>query len=319
MKRLYIAALAVCLCIAASACSYPVSFPRDDPNVKWGEPSASSDVSLPEPTGLVPLPTNEPVAVIESVTDMTLTLPFAFGERTGLYTGDMVNGLPEGNGTFTTENSDSVAWTYTGQWVNGHFNGNGTTEWADGFTEGGEYNNDYLNGEGWESWYGAIQYEGGYLDSEYNGQGTYYNQHNEIVYSGSFQNGLINESADDRTARVGAFMDQSVPLDIGDLYGSCQEEVSMRVVTEGEIFDVYYYPADTNPSFCDMLIYEGDVRDTEHIICVFYALSIGEKPPAEGETATIYGTTEYLYTYNTVDGDTLTVPLLEAWSVEMLD
>jgi hypothetical protein len=38
--------------------------------------------------------------------------------------------------------------------------------------------------------------------------------------------------------------------------------------------------------------------------------------PVEGQTVTVWGTTEYLYSYTTMDGDYLTVPLLEAWSVE---
>ncbi|NCB05342.1 MAG: hypothetical protein EOM69_07440, partial [Clostridia bacterium] len=100
---------------------------------------------------------------------------------------------------------DGYGWTYTGQWAAGHLSGPGTTDWTDGFTLSGEYKNDWLNGKGYESWYGVVQYEGDYKDSAYHGTGTYYNQHNEIVYAGAFADGLIQESVEDRAARVGAF------------------------------------------------------------------------------------------------------------------
>jgi hypothetical protein len=67
---------------------------------------------------------------------------------------------------------------------------------------------------------------------------------------------------------------------------------------------------------CDLLLYKDGQHNTEDIVCVFYLLSAGETPPADGQSVTVWGTTEYLYTYTTVDDNVLTVPLLEAWTVE---
>jgi hypothetical protein len=313
MKRFLLTALVVCMGVAASACSVTMSFPRDDLDEKWGStpaPSASPVITL------APTLPPEPTAVVETVSDVTLTLSLSFGERTGTYTGEIADGLPHGHGSFKSAGENGTVWIYTGQWEAGHFSGSGTTVWDDGFTETGLYVNDTLNGQGQESWNGVLQYEGSYRNGEYHGQGTLYNSHSEIIYTGAFTDGLMQESAADRASRVGAFKDQTVPLDIGDLYGSCQEKVSMRVEMKGEIFDSWYYPSDSDPYFCDFLIYEQGVQNVERIVCVYYWLSAGETPPADGQSVTVWGTTEYLYTYTTTDGDELTVPLLMAFSIE---
>jgi len=252
---------------------------------------------------------------VETVTDQTMTLSFAFGDRTGSYTGQIVDGLPQGYGTFTTSNSEGTIWYYEGFWEAGHLYGDGTTVWEDGFSEGGWYEDDFLNGEGWESWYGILRYEGGYVDGYYHGQGTYYNYHGEIVYSGTFYYGIIQESAQDRSDRVGAFKDQSVPCTIDELYDACANEISIRAEVTGEIFQVFYYP-ETDPTSCEIRIYLNGIQDADYVIEINYLLSEGEALPVEGQSVTIWGTTEYLYTYTTYDGVDLTVPQLEAWSVE---
>lgn len=50
-------------------------------------------------------------------------------DKTGSYSGDVVDGLPEGNGIFRTINSLNVPWYYDGEWKNGMFNGQGEQIW----------------------------------------------------------------------------------------------------------------------------------------------------------------------------------------------
>ena len=73
-----------------------------------------------------------------------ITLELSYGERTGTYTGDMVDGLPDGQGKFTTVNEDGEEWTYEGSFKKGHFEGEGTTTWEDGAKEIGIYKNDVI-------------------------------------------------------------------------------------------------------------------------------------------------------------------------------
>ena len=60
--------------------------------------------------------TLSPTPAVENVSDLSLTLSFDFGDRTGSYTGEMVDGLPNGYGSFSTINSDENGWTYEGEW-----------------------------------------------------------------------------------------------------------------------------------------------------------------------------------------------------------
>ncbi|MGI5850473.1 MAG: hypothetical protein ACOX8Q_10505, partial [Christensenellales bacterium] len=40
-----------------------------------------------------------PAETVQTVVDTTLTLNFAFGQKTGTYSGPIVNGVPEGTGS----------------------------------------------------------------------------------------------------------------------------------------------------------------------------------------------------------------------------
>lgn len=76
-----------------------------------------------------------------------INLEFRFGDRDGIYTGEIdSNGLPNGTGSFSSQNDDGLKWTYYGEWKNGHFNGAGITKFDDGSCETGNYKNDYLDG-----------------------------------------------------------------------------------------------------------------------------------------------------------------------------
>ena len=84
----------------------------------------------------------ENVAVTISITDWDNTTgDSVLIESEGTYTGEMVNGVPEGHGAFTATNAEGVSWTYTGEFKNGRFHGQGTTVWddADSYTESGTY------------------------------------------------------------------------------------------------------------------------------------------------------------------------------------
>ena len=73
-----------------------------------------------------------------------ITLNLAFGEKTGTYTGDLVDGVPDGKGKFTTTNDSGEEWTYEGSFKNGHFEGEGKTTWKNGQIEIGTYKDDVI-------------------------------------------------------------------------------------------------------------------------------------------------------------------------------
>ena len=74
-----------------------------------------------------------------------ITLELSFGSRTGTYSGDTnEQGLPHGQGKFTSVNTEGDKWTYEGEFQNGHFNGEGKTTWESGDIEIGTYENDFI-------------------------------------------------------------------------------------------------------------------------------------------------------------------------------
>lgn len=58
--------------------------------------------------------------------------------RTGLYTGTLINGIPEGEGYFEAKNDAGEAWYYKGEFKDGTFNGQGEFR--------------YIDLEGWENY-----------------------------------------------------------------------------------------------------------------------------------------------------------------------
>ena len=60
------------------------------------------------------------------------TIRFTDGAtRIGEFSGETYDGLAEGEGTFSTVNSEGIRYTYTGAWDNGLFNGQGIIQWDD--------------------------------------------------------------------------------------------------------------------------------------------------------------------------------------------
>ncbi len=276
--------------------------------------AAPEPTPTPEPTSVPTAdPTPVPTPALETVTDQQLTLSFTFGERTGTYTGEVLDGLPHGEGTFSTENEDGTAWYYEGEWQQGHFSGQGSSVWEDGFIRSGQYRNDNVNGEGKEYWGGVLRYEGSFSENVYNGQGTFYNYHGDVIYTGLFVDGFISETAADRATRINAFAAQCGEYSWQELYDYADAQTDVNAVVTGQVLQVYEYD---EPYYCDFLIYEQGVQETNRIVQVFYRLSEGEPMVEEGQMVTVWGTTEYIYSYTSYEDEYLSVPLIEAWAAE---
>lgn len=64
-------------------------------------------------------------------------------DKTGVFEGEVIDGIPSGKGKFITKNSEGITWTYTGEFSEGTFNGLGETVWdyEDIVLENGSYTN----------------------------------------------------------------------------------------------------------------------------------------------------------------------------------
>ena len=84
------------------------------------------------------------------------------------YEGDTVNGVPNGQGTFTWTNGKK----YEGEFKDGGINGQGTETLPDGDKYVGEWKDSKRNGQGIVTYQNGMKYVGGWKDDKINGQGT---------------------------------------------------------------------------------------------------------------------------------------------------
>lgn len=57
----------------------------------------------------------------------------------GSYSGEVVDGVPNGYGRFDSQNDSGDTWYYEGYFKNGRFDGQGGVYWSDGYSEVGTY------------------------------------------------------------------------------------------------------------------------------------------------------------------------------------
>lgn len=79
------------------------------------------------------------VAYAETVVQEKMKLSIRNTTLSGVYTGDIKKGLPEGFGLFETRTPDGTSCHYIGQWKKGLMHGQGAMYWNDGSLEIGEY------------------------------------------------------------------------------------------------------------------------------------------------------------------------------------
>lgn len=89
--------------------------------------------------------------------------------KNGVYSGDEVNGLPNGNGTFMCD-----TYTYTGEFKDGKMNGKGTVEdFNYGIIYTGELKDGEITGFGKYKYTDGSEYEGSFLRGRFEGEGQF--------------------------------------------------------------------------------------------------------------------------------------------------
>ena len=131
-------------------------------------------------------------------------------EEGNYYEGDLLNGIPNGQGTMTYTNGNvyegewkdgirsgkgTVAYPngdiYEGEWKDDAKNGQGTYTWASGNIYVGEFKDNVRNGHGTVTWTDGTVYEGEWKDDKANGQGTMTYAEGD-VYEGEWKDGQAN-------------------------------------------------------------------------------------------------------------------------------
>ena len=87
------------------------------------------------------------VACAENVCQMEYKLSIRGFILSGYYTGEVVDGIPDGYGVYETQTPDGTPCHYIGNWRNGIMHGSGAMYWNDGSLEIGKFNEgNYVSG-----------------------------------------------------------------------------------------------------------------------------------------------------------------------------
>lgn len=101
------------------------------------------------------------------------------------FTGEFLNGRPNGPGQMTYKNGAS----YNGGFVNGFYHGPGTYRSQKGFTYVGDFNMNRFDGQGSVTWTSGAKYVGHFKLDRFDGYGEFTYEDGR-AYKGNYRNGL---------------------------------------------------------------------------------------------------------------------------------
>lgn len=213
-----------------------------------------------------------------TVQDQDITLDFSFGQMEGTYSGEMVDGLPNGIGKFTTKNAEGLNWYYEGSFKDGHFNGEGKNVWDSGQMQEGVFINDIWNPNPYQFFK--------FIESLPSTNFTITEKAREMLETNpSF---FPTDSPDALAEYTDPALTHSIHSDI-DAYGDKLMHLSDLTVTKVDNFAIAENPEGDSRLRCTYLTlidgdqnfyelyYEGDINSLKvgDILTTVYALPIG--------------------------------------------
>ena len=228
--------------------------------------------------------------------EMTLNLT-PFGEKSGKYTGELLNGLPQGFGKFESQNDEGIGWFYEGEWATGQFNGEGYLYWpSNGQKHEGTYSDsDLLKGKCYLK--DTLVYEGDYTSFQFDGEGTLYNHKGEAVYSGPFTAGAPS----DEDTFIAATRDIHYDDYVQDLEAYRADPIKFT----GKIIQLW---EDDGSGVRNYVVSLDD--SNEQLLFIYdYRMRLGmDVELQESDWITGYGITSVAFTYDSKSGTRVTSP-----------
>jgi hypothetical protein len=227
--------------------------------------------------------------------EITLNLHH-IGQKSGIYSGKMKDDLPNGKGSFETQNKYGTTVIYEGEWVNGQLEGQGTIIWTGDEAmslEGNFVDSDIVKGK--EFYDGVMVYDGEWKNLTYHGHGTFYNSSGDAIYSGSFENGLPS----DKDKFIAAAKDVSYD----ELLNNPMHYIFDIIKVQGKI--VYVWEGEDD--YCEYMI-STDESDEQTVYISYFRRSKDERHIQEGDSLTVYGISSGLYSYETTQDAIATTP-----------
>ncbi len=131
---------------------------------------------------------------IINVENYNCSVRFQDGRRDGIYTGEIYEDEPDGNGSFSYYNNEGNSIVYNGEFVNGEMTGFGTMHFEDGSRYVGDFEQGVLDGYGiWYNSQDKIVRKGEFISGKLNGMATIYDDLGNEIYSGRFVSNIPTE------------------------------------------------------------------------------------------------------------------------------
>ena len=182
-----------------------------------------------------------------------ITLNLAYGDRTGTYSGDVnEQGLPHGQGKFTSTNSEGEKWTYEGEFKNGHFDGEGKTTWKSGTVEIGTYKDDVIvpmKGNEIKSLYGEPRHSFGDSVYIYGGGGDVKDWYSPSVWQMNFF--FDNDNYYESDLYIRNDLDLLLTKYLDENYFYYQ---ALNDTIDGEIRTLHIYFDTEDPRFAEVIV-----------------------------------------------------------------
>ncbi len=130
-----------------------------------------------------------------TVVEQEYTVYFDDGSINGLYTGEILNTRPNGEGKFDYVGHDGLGYVYVGEFVDGEMYGSGELRNEHGEMQVGVFKSGVLSGKG--TVYNPDGYkikEGYFINGKLNGRGTIYDDTENEIYKGEFLHDIPQKS-----------------------------------------------------------------------------------------------------------------------------
>ena len=203
-----------------------------------------------------------------------ITVYFDDGSKTGTYSGETIDGLPDGAGKFEYLNEYGEFCVYEGEFLEGKITGYGILTLPTGERRVGHYRAGNLHG--YATIYGPlgnILYQGNFVNDKLNGEGVMYDEAKNIIYSGTFSHGFPHKDEYLRGCQEIVYSNLQY-----DLYSYVNKHIKIT----GVINDIVI---DEQKSLVQYLIHSGD--DENNVVRIEYE---GEAMNLKiGNSITVYG------------------------------
>ena len=225
------------------------------------------------------------------ISDLKLTIGSGLNMLTGYYTGYLIDGIPDGDGTFAGLRDKKVIMQYSGSWEKGQQNGNGKTTWLNGDTYEGQYQNGAIRGSGTWTYNDGTSIKGNFAFGKAYGMASKYDKDGKLIKTGKM---IASQFVDDLNT-------QYQPCDYAALKDNSQQFIGNKVVQIVEVVE-------KSQSSDNIKLLTNSINYSENEWLIAYHAENSMPNIVAGSKIKIYGRIMGSGSYKKQSGDTVSVP-----------